>query len=77
MGKNAVSLPLISHPIDTLFFCTTLSTLTPSYWIIQHITHVPAFVLTCSVRGGVDYKLTGEVRRIEVENLKKRLEAGM
>ena len=29
-----------------------------------------------SVRGGIDYKLTGEVRRIEVENLKKRLEAG-
>ena len=28
------------------------------------------------VRGGVDYKLTGEVRRIEVDNLNKRLEAG-
>lgn len=28
------------------------------------------------VRDGVDFKLTGEVRRIEVENLKKRLEAG-
>ena len=28
------------------------------------------------VRGGVDYKLTGEVRRVEVDNLKKRLEAG-
>ena len=28
------------------------------------------------VRDGVDFKLTGEVRRIEVDNLKKRLEAG-
>ena len=28
------------------------------------------------VRDGVDYKLTGEVRRIEVDNLNKRLEAG-
>ena len=28
------------------------------------------------VRGGVDFKLTGEVRRVEVDNLKKRLEAG-
>ena len=28
------------------------------------------------VRDGIDYKLTGEVRRVEVENMKKRLEAG-
>lgn len=28
------------------------------------------------VRDGVDFKLTGEVRRIEVEQIKKRLEAG-
>jgi acetylglutamate kinase len=28
------------------------------------------------VRDGVDFKLTGEVRRVEVENLRKRLEAG-
>jgi acetylglutamate kinase len=28
------------------------------------------------VRDGVDFKLTGEVRRIEVDNLNKRLEAG-
>ena len=28
------------------------------------------------VRDGVDFKLTGEVRRIEVENINKRLEAG-
>lgn len=28
------------------------------------------------VRDGVDYKLTGEVRRIEVENLSRRLDAG-
>jgi acetylglutamate kinase len=28
------------------------------------------------VRDGVDYKLTGEVRKVEVENLRKRLEAG-
>ena len=28
------------------------------------------------VRGGVDYKLTGEVRRVEVDNMKKRLESG-
>ena len=28
------------------------------------------------MRDGVDYKLTGEVRKVEVENLRKRLEAG-
>ena len=28
------------------------------------------------IRDGVDYKLTGEVRRIEVDNLRKRLDAG-
>lgn len=28
------------------------------------------------VRDGVDFRLTGEVRKVEVENLKKRLEAG-
>lgn len=28
------------------------------------------------VREGIDYKLTGEVRKIEVDNIKKRLEFG-
>jgi amino-acid N-acetyltransferase len=28
------------------------------------------------VRDGVDFKLTGEVRRIEVNNFNKRLDAG-
>ena len=55
---------------------SVINTFLSSFYTTQPLSSYLSPLFHTSVRGGIDYKLTGEVRRIEVENLKKRLEAG-